>query len=105
MVHKGKIVGFQGSWDSGLGYLTIKDSKTHELKSVPCENAPTVRALEAAFGNVVGNAHDVRVKGGHIGKEIFWTYDEMGLVLGGFMPVKMASEEVKRLYKNMRRSQ
>jgi len=105
MIHKGKIVGFQGSWCSGLGFLLIKDSKTHALNSVPCDNAPTVRALETAFGNVVGNAHDVKCKGGHIGKEIYWTYDEMGLVLGGFIPVKGASEEVKRLYENMRRSQ
>jgi len=87
MTHRGKIVRFEGSWGSGLGFLTIEDSETHALMIVPCDNAPTVRALEAAFGNVMGSAHDVNGNGSHIGKEIYWSYDEMGLVLGGFTPV------------------
>ena len=104
MIHKGKILGFQGSWYSGIAHLIIWSDKG-ERELIPCENAPTVRALEAAFGNVIGNAHDVKGNGSHIGKEIFWTYDEMGLILGGFIPVKEATEEIKRSYKKMRRSQ
>lgn len=104
MIHKGRIIGFHGCRGSGLGFLTIEDSTTHELRSVPCDNAPTVRALEVAFGNVIGNAHDVEANGGHIGKEIYWSYDEMGLILGGFTPVRGAPEELRRLYKNRRKS-
>ena len=88
MTHRGRIQGFEGSWGSGLGFLTIEDSETHRLMRIPCDNAPTVRALEAAFGNVIGSAHDVNGNGGHIGKEIYWSHDEMGLVLGGFTPVE-----------------
>ena len=87
MIHRGKIVGFEGSWGSGLGFLILEDSETHKLMTIPCENGPTVRALEAAFGNVIGDAHYVKDTGSHIGKEIYWSYDEMGLVLGGFTPV------------------
>jgi hypothetical protein len=86
MIHKGTILGFEGSWGSGMGFLILEDSETHTCMRIPCENAPTVRALEAAFGNVIGDAHDVKGKGSHIGKEIYWSYDEMGLVLGGFTP-------------------
>jgi hypothetical protein len=88
MIHKGKILGFEGSWGSGMGFLTLEDSETHRLMRIPCENSSTARALEAAFGNVIGRAHDVKSNGGHIGKEIYWSYDEMGLVLGGFTPVE-----------------
>ena len=57
--------------------------------------------LKAGFK---GSVYPVNLKGGHIGKEIYWTYDEMGLILGGFIPVRGAPAEVKRLFKNMRRS-
>ena len=44
---RGTIDGFSGSWDSGLGYLVI------DGQPVPCDNAATVRALEACFGGVI----------------------------------------------------
>jgi hypothetical protein len=87
MAHHGIIIGFAGTWMSGMGYLHIVDIETGIVEAVPCENGPTVRALEACFGNVIGNAHNVDDTGGHIGQEIFWDYDEFGLTLGGFTPV------------------
>jgi len=94
MIHRGTILGFEGSWGSGLGFLILEDSETHGLMRIPCENGSAVRALEAAFGNVIGRAHDVKGNGGHIGKEIYWSYDEMGLVLAGFTPVESGSLEM-----------
>jgi hypothetical protein len=76
------ILGFQGTWGSGLGSLVLSTPEG-EIK-VPCDNGATVRALEAAFGDVIGDAHDVRGSGGHVGKQIIYSMDEMGLVLGGF---------------------
>ena len=87
MAEHGIIRGFAGSWGSGLGHLIIEDIETGNIEHVPCDNGPTVRALEACFGNVIGDAHNVDDQGGHIGQEIYWDYDEFGLCLGGFTPV------------------
>ena len=86
MANHGIIRGFSGTWMSGMGYLHIEDMDTGVIEPVPCENGATVRALQACFGDVIGDAHDVDNKGGHIGQEIYWDYDDMGLMLGGFTP-------------------
>jgi len=85
---KGFIKGFRGSWGSGLGTLIIQDSETNEVDHVPCDNAPTVRALEGCFGNTIDDGHTVKSEPGFINKEIFWAYDDMGLTLEGFSPVE-----------------
>lgn len=79
-MQRGTITGFRGSWGSGLGYLLIDDV------AVPCDNAPTVRALDACFGDVIAEGHTVNQEA-IIGKEIYYSMDDMGLVLGGFTPV------------------
>ena len=79
-MRRGVIRGFRGSWMSGLGYLLI------DGVGVPCENAPTVRALDACFGDVIAPGHTVSQEA-IIGREIYYSMDEMGLVLGGFTPV------------------
>ena len=86
-MRKGTIIEFRGSWSSGLGYLIIEDSRTHKVEAVPCDNAPTVRALEAAFGDTITPGHTANGTG-YKGKEIYWDYDESGLVLGGFTPAE-----------------
>jgi len=86
-MRRGIIRKFQGSWGSGIGYLLIEDSKTHKVESIPCDNAPTVRALERAFGNIITEGHTAN-GAGYKGKEIYWEYDNFGLVLAGFTPVK-----------------
>lgn len=53
-IEKGMIREFHGSWMSGLGTLVIED-ELGCIHHVPCDNAPTVRALEGAFGDVIGN--------------------------------------------------
>ncbi len=77
---KGTIEGFSGSWGSGMGYLII------DGKPIPCDNAPTVRALEGCFGNVIARGHSVNndaIKG----KEVVYSVDGIGLLLG-FTPVE-----------------
>lgn len=92
-MNRGIIKGFEGSWGSGIGHLVIEDSETGAEERVPCENGPTVRALESAFGDVIGAGHNVESEGGHVGQEIYWDYDEMGLMLGGFTPVNTLEVE------------
>ena len=92
-IRKGKLVQFRGSWGSGLGYLEIKDSETGVTERVPCDNGATVRALEAAFGDVITPGHTANGDG-YRGQEVYWSYDELGLVLGGFTPVDDASPEL-----------
>ena len=96
-LRKGKIVKFMGSWQSGLGQLMIADSETGAVELVPCENTATVRALEAAFGDVVTPAHTADGDG-YQGKEVFWSMDEYGLMMLGFTPVDMADEEMIESY-------
>ena len=96
-IRKGTIVGFRGSWGSGLGTLVLKDEKGVET-GVACENGATVRALESAFGNVIGGSHNVESKGGHVGQEIYYYMDEFGLCLGGFVPADEATPELVEAY-------
>jgi hypothetical protein len=99
-IHKGKIMSLKGSWGSGVAYLEV-DCEDGP-RSVPCDNGSTVRALHSLFGNVIGEGHSINNKGGHIGQEVFWSYDDMGLMLGGLTPVIEASEELLSLYESER---
>ena len=96
-IKKGKLIQFHGSWGSGLGTLEIEDSEMGEHEHIPCDNGATVRALDAAFGNVITPVHTANGNG-YKGKEVYWSYDEFGLVLEGFTPVELASEELKAHY-------
>jgi len=89
-IRKGRLIEFRGSWGSGLGTLEIEDSETDAHEHVPCDNGATVRALEAAFGNVITNGHTANGDG-YKGREVYWSYDELGLVLEGFTPVEDGS--------------
>jgi len=77
-VYRDKIAGFHGSWQSGLATLEFESGR-----SVVCENAQTVRCMDAAFGGVITENHCVNQEAIR-GKDIVWSYDELGLVLGGF---------------------
>ena len=79
-MNRGTINGFHGSWMSGIATLII------DGRPVPCENTTTARTLDAAFGDVIISGHTVD-SNAIAGKEIYWSMDEMGLVLGGFTPV------------------
>ncbi len=78
-VYRGIIEGFAGSWHSGLAMIMISGRLVH------CDNAPTVRALDACFGNVITSAHTVNVKAIQ-GKDIVYSYD--GLVMSAFTPTR-----------------
>ena len=92
-IKKGRLIQFHGSWGSGLGILVIEDSETGIPEHVPCDNGATVRALEAAFGNVITPAHTANGDG-YKGQEVYWSYDELGLVLEGFTPVADATPDL-----------
>ena len=96
-IRKGRLIQFHGSWGSGLGTLEIEDSETGACEHVHCDNGATIRALEAAFGNVITPVHTANGNG-YKGREVYWSYDEFGFVLGGFTPVELASEELKAHY-------
>ena len=97
-IRKGSLVQFHGSWGSGLGTLEIEDSETGERELVPCDNGATVRALEAAFGDVITPGHTANGDG-YKGQEVYWSCDEFGLVLEGFTPVEDAPPELVEHYK------
>lgn len=75
---RGRIMGFYGSWMSGLATLAL------DTGQVMCDNAPTVRALEAAFGGVIGPAHTASVKKIK-GRSIYYKTDCIG-ILECFIP-------------------
>jgi len=97
-IRKGRLIQFCGSWGSGLGYLEIEDSETGVREHVPCDNGATIRALEAAFGSVITPGHAANGDG-YKGREVYWSYDELGLVLEGFTPVEDAPPELADCYK------
>jgi hypothetical protein len=99
-IYKGKIKGFQGSWGSGLAMLLIKN-EDGETDGVPCDNAPTVRALEDCFGNVITKGHTANGQG-YIDKEIFYSLESWG-TLAGFTPVSEASEKLIQEYEKQKK--
>ena len=80
-MEKGTILGFSGSWGSGLGYLKIK-MKDGTIKNIPCDNAQTVRSLESAFGDTIGEGHTVKKKGAYVGKKISFSMSSWGTMEG-----------------------
>lgn len=102
-IRKGVLRGFRGSWGSGIATLLIEDSRTGAVESVPCENAPTARALNAAFGNCIGDGHTVD-DAGFVGNTVYWQYDSMGMMLAGFVPECEAPEEVVDAYEQQQES-
>jgi len=90
-IHKGKIIAFHGTWMSGLATLVIEDYDRGVVE-VPCENAPTVRALDSAFGGVISGGHTVNNKAIQ-GKEIYYATDEIG-ILAGFTPVDKEESDI-----------
>lgn len=102
-IFKGQIEGFYGSWGSGMALLKVKDLDTKTIKQIPCENGSTVRALESAFGGVITNGHSVDNRALK-GQVIYYTWDDMGLMLAGFMPEKEASDELVAAYEDGKES-
>lgn len=100
MVQKGTIQGFEGSLGSGLAILVIK-KENGKIDRVSCDNAPTVRALESAYGNVIGAGHTASTKNIK-GKEIFYDYTGWGS-LAGFVPVEGAPPELLEEYRKQKK--
>ena len=52
----GKILGWSGGITEGVGLMVLFDLEEQEVVMIPCETAPTMRALRNAFpdGNVTG---------------------------------------------------
>jgi len=95
-VHIGTIRGLSGMPMSGLATLNIED-ENGMMKYLHCDNGQTVRSLENAFGNVIGEYHNVKEDGGHVGQEIYYNVDFMG-GLEWFIPINEAPEEFVEEY-------
>ena len=78
-MNHGTIDGFSGTWGSGLAHLIIDGIP------VPCDNGPTVRALDACFGGVIAPGHTVSQES-MVGREIWYSVSPWG-VLEAFSPV------------------
>ena len=95
-IKKGKIKDLQGSWGSGMAILVVETDEGRE--SLPCDNGPTVRALDSCFG-VIEPGHTFNIKNA-VDKEIFYSMDELGLLLAGFTPVEDAPIELVEAYES-----
>lgn len=80
ITRRGILGNFVGSWSSGFGFLEI------DGRPIPCENAPTVRALDACFGEVIQPGHIVSSESFE-GREIVYSVDELGVLLA-FTPIE-----------------
>jgi hypothetical protein len=73
------IVGFEGSWGSGMATLVLKDMGGN-LIEIPCDNGPTVRALASMFEDVITPGHCVN-QSAIRGKRILYHLDDiMGML-------------------------
>ena len=89
---RGKIAVLWGLPGSGLARLNLV-LEDKNMVSLPCENAPTVSALDDAFGNVIGQDHSINPDGGHIDQEIIAQIGDDG-IMEGFMPVEMVINDL-----------
>ena len=93
-VRRGELVGFSGSWSSGIGILCIQEDGVEEVIGVPCENAPTVRCLSAFFPGLIRSGHTVNVQVIK-GERVVFAVDDLG-VLATVIPESYAdSTEVE----------
>ena len=76
----GRLEGFSGSWGSGIGFLIINGER------IPCDNAATVRALEACFGDVIAPGHTISSVS-FKGREIVYAVDSLGMLVD-FLPIE-----------------
>lgn len=100
MVKKGQIKDFSGTWGSGIAILKVK-LDTGKIMNIPSDNAPTVRALESAFGNIISAGHKADIKNAK-NKWIFFELTDWG-TLKGFVPEGEASPELLEDYKRQTR--
>ena len=96
-IYKGKIIGFASSFKTGMATLFIKrdDGEGHVIM---CESAPTVKALQKTFGNVVSRDNTIKKNGGHINKKIYYCLNAVG-ILSCFVPASSAPSELADAYK------
>lgn len=99
-VYRAEILGFQGSWGSGMAWLNVKDLDTKRVNAIPADSGPLGRALGDAFG-AIGEGHtiDNRAIEGEI---IFYIMDDLDLTLGGFVPEAEASTELWDAYEEQK---
>jgi hypothetical protein len=100
MIKKGQIMGFEGSWGSGIATLTLK-GEDGRIVNIPCDNGPTVRSLESAYGNIIGESHTASIKNIK-GKWIYYDTEEWG-TLAGFTPEEEATPEVIEAYEKSKK--
>jgi hypothetical protein len=77
---RGKIIGLEGSCGSGIATLYVENSNGDTIP-LYCENSPTIRALDDAFGGVITPGHSVNVAAIK-GKVIYYSEDSMGMLEG-----------------------
>ena len=84
-MNRGKIVDLRGTWFSGLANIVLETETS--IVTIPCDNAATVRALEAIFGNVIQEGHTVDVEAIR-GKEIYYGLGKHAKALIWIRPVE-----------------
>lgn len=101
IIKRGTIQYLRGSWMSGLATLVLTGEDGNE-EHVFCENAQTVRSLDGAFGNVIGEGHTINNEsGGHVGKDIYYTTDFLGM-LEMFIPAdRITDEEIEAIRREL----
>ena len=77
-VFQGTIQGFYGTWNSGIARIAIDD------RTIPCDNEPTVRALQDLFGEVIQPGHVVDGEA-ICGHDVVYSVNDLGL-LSGLLP-------------------
>jgi len=102
-IYKSKIVGFEGTSSSIVAYLILED-EDGKIHRIPCENGVTVNALQDAYGNIIAHKYLVDLKKLIEGERwIYWYLDDMGIALGGFVPIMPQNEgkldELEKLYR------
>lgn len=85
---RGTIVEFQGSWMSGLAWLTIETEEG--IDAVYCDNGCTGRMLDDAF-DCATDDHCIDNEKIH-GKKIFYETDAFGM-LESFTPIELLDED------------
>lgn len=75
--YRGKIIGFFGSWGSGLATLHVEHNDG-TIETIPCKNELAIKLLKNKFSNIVRSDGGIKYDGEHVGKEILYSIDKWG---------------------------
>jgi hypothetical protein len=101
-IRRGTILAFEASGHDDTAWIVIGDHDSG-VHRIACDFVRTLRSFDDMFGGVVDAKHRKADLSRIVGREVFFALDGFGTI-AAISSAERASEEVRRLYEEGRRS-